>query len=459
MRAHAIACNAASDTDKTPALNSSSWGCPQTIGFNHEASGIAPAACVVATSRSSSNRTRGQTGVVTAALIVWSLVMLWLCWRYGIQHDYKHYVSQWQLLLGGANPWWTDNTYGPLHAVIGFLLPWSNLAPKFFMVGALLIANAALVLQLTRGRGMSSIQAIYLIAVPTNVLVVGVGVLYGLNDAFVAALLTVAVLLTHRGHLLAAGLVVGLASLTKYYPLLLLPFFALDERRLSLSAITSGIALFCVGFAASVAIWGQAPIDAILQDSNREPSLLSIIAALESLFGDDGVVRWLIRYNTFFVLLGVAVAFLFAWRARLNWLEGAVLGYLVMLTFYKVGHQQFYVPWLFMVASLPLVNKQSADRMAIIFLPAVLLLSLYHFGYDFASDKYDTVLGWVRSYGGFIAFPVGAASIGACVVDLWWRRRTSLTNRTPFHFSVLQSADVEHHYEHQFRDRRWPWEV
>src|SRR4029450_4269765 len=129
-------------------------------------------------------------------------------------------------------------------------------------------------------------------------------------------------------------------------------------------------------------------MEAILFGSGRDPKLLSILKALGTLFGDKGTVGWLIRYKTYFVVSGVAGAFLFAWRARLNWLEGAVLGYLVMLTLYKVGHQQFYVPWLFMVASLPLVNKQSADRMAIILLPAVLLLSLYHFGYAFGSDHY-----------------------------------------------------------------------
>ena len=383
---------------------------------------------------SSSNRMSWQTGVVTAqtgvvtALILWSLVMLWLCWWCDIQHDYRAYVGQWQLLLAGADPWSTDNTYGPLHTVIGFLLPWGPLAPKFFMVGALLMANAALVLELTRERGMSLIQTTYFLAVPTNVLVVGVSVVYGLNDAFVAALLMVAVLLRHRGHLVAAGVLVGLASLTKYYPLLLLPFFALDGRRLSWLLIASGAAVFCIGLVAALAIWGHGPINAILHNSNRGPKLLSIIAALRSLFGDERAVSWLIRYNTYFVVSGVAAAFLLAWRARISWLEGVIFGYMVMLIVYKVGHQQFYVPWLFMVASLPLVNKQSADRMAIIFLPSVLLLSLYHFGYDFASDYYHHVLGWVRSYGGFIAFPVSTASVAVYVVDLWKRRRMSLAN-------------------------------
>src|SRR5262249_54269588 len=108
------------------------------------------------------------------------------------------------------------------------------------------------------------------------------------------------------------------------------------------------------------------------------------------------------------------------WKARLNWLEGVVIGYLVMLTLYKVGHQWFYLPWLFMVASLPLVGKQSADRMAIILLPAVLLLSLHQFGYQFGSDSYNS-----ETASGFIAFFLSTVSIAVCAVDLWMHRHGS----------------------------------
>ncbi len=373
----------------------------------------------------SASNDRVTRGLSRAVLILWSLVMLWLCWRYGIQHDYRdRYLSQWQLLLDGADPWkFRYIAYGPFHVVIGFLLPWGNLAPKFFMVGALLMANAALVLELIRERGRNPIQAIYLLAVPTNILVVGVGATYGLNDTFVAALLVVAVLLRHRGHLGTAGLFIGLAALTTYYPLLLLPFFALDGRRLNWSVIESGIAVFCIGLAAAVAIWGQGPIEAILHESSREPKTLSILAAtLQSPFGDERIVRFLIQYNNYLVVSAVAATLMFAWWARVNWLEGAVLGYLVLLTTYKIGHQQYYLPWLFMIAGLPLVNRQSADRMAIILLPPILMLSLYHFGYEFGSDGYHDELSWVRSYGGFIAFPVGVASITACVINIWMHR-------------------------------------
>ena len=136
----------------------------------------------------------------------------------------------------------------------------------------------------------------------------------------------------------------------------------------------------------------------------------------------EGAVGWLIRYNSCLVVLGVMAALLFSWKVRLNWLEGVVIGYLVMLTLYKVGHPQFYLPWLFMVASLPLVGKQSADRMVIILLPGVLLLSLHQIIYQFGSDSYNLEL---ERYVGFIAFLVSTVSIAGCAVDLWLHRHGS----------------------------------
>ena len=77
-----------------------------------------------------------------------------------------------------------------------------------------------------------------------------------------------------------------------------------------------------------------------------------------------------------------------------------------------------------MVASLPLLGKRSADVMAIIFIPAILFLSLYQFGYQFGSaDNYNAHLGCVRNYGGFIAFPVSIASIVLYIVYLLKRRK------------------------------------
>src|SRR5262249_50732274 len=237
-----------------------------------------------------------QVSVVKSGLVVWSLMMLWLCWWSGTwQGDYAHYLRGWRLLLGGNDPWGQGNPYGPLHTAIGFLLPLGPLAPKFLMVGALLAANAVLVFELLHERSVRPIQIIYLLAIPTNVLVVGAGVFFCHNDAFVAALLVTAVVLRRQNRFLACGVFVGMAALTKYYPLLLLPLFALDEGKLRWSVVTGGVIIFFPGFIAALAIWGVGPLKAIYYGSIRGPSPLSAIQSLESLFGDVGCFALLIR--------------------------------------------------------------------------------------------------------------------------------------------------------------------
>src|SRR5262249_27909642 len=197
-----------------------------------------------------------HVSVAKSGLVVWSLMMLWLCWWSGIQHDYTGYLRQWRGLLEGNDPWGAGNAYGPLHTAIGFLLPLGPLAPKFLMVGALLAANAVLVFELLHERSVRPIQIIYLLAIPTNVLVVGAGIIFCHNDAFVAALLVTAALLRCRGRFLACGVFVGFAALTKYYPLLLLLLFALDEGKLRWSVVAGGVVIFFPGFIAALAIWG-----------------------------------------------------------------------------------------------------------------------------------------------------------------------------------------------------------
>jgi len=349
-----------------------------------------------------------QKSIVMALIILWSIMMVWICLETGVQHDYHAYIKQWQLLLEGSPPWSTDNAYGPIHTVIGYLMPFGQLIPKLFFVSLLLIGNFFLVHEILNERGVSKINLTYFIIIPANILIIGIGIIYGLNDTLVAALVVFAIIFRHRGHKIATGILLAVAALIKFYPLLLLPFFALDKKRLDLSIILSGTILTITGFLISLAVWGKGPIEAILFNSYRGTILLSILKSVSSLFGETGFVDFLIHYNTYFIIIGVIITFVFAWKNGITWLESATLGYLVVLTIYKVGHQQFYVPFLFLLASLPLIKNESADYMELVLLPIAIMLSLYQLGY-MITDRYANNWRWVRRYGGFIAFPVNLA--------------------------------------------------
>lgn len=357
------------------------------------------------------NLTRQRILIIYGVLAGWSLLMVWVCLKGGIQHDYKAYITQWQLLLNGDPPWSTNNAYGPLHTILGYLLPLGPLAPKFLIVGFMLISNILLVKELLKTRELDSIHLVYLLCVPANILVIGMGVIYGLNDGLVAALMVFAVLSKRKGFSFFTGLLIALAGLLKFYPILTLPFFGLNKGLLDWKIIFSGAITFLIGFLISIIIWGTGPITPILFNTGRDPTLLSILLALKTTFGDRGLITILINSNSYFVLVGVMITFIFAWKNKFSWLEGVVIAYLVMLTVYKVGNQQFYIPFLFLVACLPLLKTSSADWMAKVLMIVAVFLSIYHFGYQFGSDRYRMELGWVRYYGGFASFTINTAAL------------------------------------------------
>src|SRR5579864_62307 len=162
----------------------------------------------------------------------WSLAMIWFAVTSGPQHEYVLYLSQWNLVLSGADPWSTSNAYGPLHNLLAYLLPLGQLGPKLLIVGALIAANAMLVQEIVKSGGTTADYGIYLLAVPTNFLVIVIAFAYGLNDALVAAFAVFAILARFRDKLIVSGCLLGAAILLKYYPIFLVPLFALDHGRI-----------------------------------------------------------------------------------------------------------------------------------------------------------------------------------------------------------------------------------
>jgi len=361
-------------------------------------------------------RNRLNGGVLALAVAIWTLALLWLAVASGPQHDYCSYLEQWKLVLSGANPWATDNAYGPLHNALAPLTAFGPLGPKLVIAAAFLIANICLVRELYKSGGLRAVCGIYLLAIPANVLIVSVAIVYGINDALVAAFVIFALLARRSERLVLSGAMLGLAVLLKYYPAVLVPAFAFGLGRIGLRLIASAVIVTLIGCAVGFTIWGADVFTALAYGSSREPKLMSLLAALgayPNLIGGPDIVAALIKTNSLFVIAATALAVFAAWRLKVSWLESSVICVLVMFAAYKVGHQQFFVTWLALVAALPLLNTESSKRLAWICLPFVLFLSAYQWGYAYGSDNYRETLGNVRSAGGFVAFGLAAMTIAA----------------------------------------------
>jgi hypothetical protein len=223
---------------------------------------------------------------------------------------------------------------------------------------------------------------------------------------------------------MAAGVLLALAALLKFYPLALVPFFMLEGRTLRLRGGLAALAVFALGMAVACAIYGADALAPILFGAERGPKLLSILNALNAadLTGwAREAVSLLIGWNSVLVLATVGALFAVFWSRGTSWLEASVLGLLAMLLVYKTGHQQFYMSWVVLVAALPLLNTPNSDRLARLCLPMLVFIALFHLGYAM-TDRWQMVQP-VRDLVGYVAFPLGAVTI--------WLGLTTARSRRP----------------------------
>ena len=351
-------------------------------------------------------------------IIAWSTLALAVSVLRGARHDYVAYLRQWLLVAKGEDPWGEGNTYGPLHVALAYLAELGPLIPKLFMVVAFLATNFLLAAALLKSRPQTSSLVAYLIFVPLNFLVISIVISFGLNDALAAALVGLAVLARFRGRLVVAGVLLGLAVLLKFYPALLLPFFCLDGRKFNSKLFLTTSCTTFVGFVLSLAIWGNGFIASFDSGASRQPKLLSPLAALRShpeLGGDSSVVDFLVDFNSIFVLIGCAVLLAVAYKMELTWIEGAALAGLTYPLIYKVGHPQFYIASMFLLVGLLILGTPRARRLAYCFVPFVLFLSAFQFGYEVLTDGYSEIGGSVRRSVGFISFALGITTIAVAL--------------------------------------------
>ncbi len=329
----------------------------------------------------------------------------------GIRHDYIYYIEQWQLVLAELDPWSTNSAYGPLHNLFALLLVLHPLAPKLVTAAALLAANAALLFALERTRPARDWRLLYLLSFGANALPWISVFWFGNNDGFVAALLIAAVLARLRGATILAGVLIGLATLDKYYPALLIPLFALDERRLDTRLILGALLTIAIGMGIGFLLWGTAMLEAISFGVSRDAMMLSIfntIAVIGRANGFGEFADLLVRLNTPLLLLVWLGAIALVWRRRDHWLVASCWGLFAVLLAYKVGNQQFWVSWLALTACLPLLRRPDADLLAGLSLPYATFLSLFQLGFAFMQPEYFRGSHeWIKDYAGIPSFVLG----------------------------------------------------
>ena len=355
--------------------------------------------------------------------------LLYVCLVFGARHDYLAYLVHWKLILEGSNSWVTNatgvghNAYGPFHSIYAYFLFFGILGPKFFQLTIFLVANFFLLKELHKINFFLEKKNIlfYLLAVPGNFLTLNVTAILGLNDTLVASIVLFAVLFRLNEKNYLAGSLIGLAALIKYFPIFLLPFFSLNQsKKIEWRVIIAGTLTLILGLFISIFFWGDGFINSIIYGATRDPKTLSIFKALSQTFFTENLsglakILWInfLKYNFILVIFCSSVLFFITYFLKIHFLVSSILGLWTVFTFYKVGHSNFYLTWLMMVTCLPLIENKIMDakNLKSCCIAFFLFLSIYSWGFVFATDGYTGKSSVVRDIVGYISFYLSLGGI------------------------------------------------
>lgn len=213
--------------------------------------------------------------------------------------------------------------------------------------------------------------------------------------ALVAGFVLCAFRARHDGRLYELGIWIGLGMLLKFYPAVFLPFLLFGTGRSAWRALAAAAVTFGLGMLAAFAIWGPAILSPIVFAASRHAAWFSLPALASQLLGPivgDDLMQKILSLNVVLVALVGGATLWALHRARMNWVWASVLGPLVILLSYKLGHPQFYLPSLASIAAAAFLDPTPFRRLRWL-LPFLVLLWVFcwAFGHMHSMPIFDPV--------------------------------------------------------------------
>jgi len=357
-----------------------------------------------------------QSGSFNYALAVFSIVYFIsvLVVSYSIEpmHDYALYFRHWDLVLSGGDPWKkmeAANAYGPFYNLFAWLYAIDYQLPKLIFVSSWLAISIYAVNQFWSLSKSSGFQKwLYFIFWFFNPFFILSTVFYAFNDAFVALLMFLGLLLILQYQKKELGtIVITLGVLTKLYPLFLLPFISANKKQIIKYALLF-LFLLSVVYFLTYLIWGISFTNALGKANGRDPALFSIMRFVDgAYFPSDLLGDVIIGLTNLLVLLGVGYVFKCFKDNKIEQHTAFLAGFTMLLLFYKAGQQQFYLAYFAIFAVWTMLEfKKDVPNVKAFY--AVLLLGVWFAvmaGVVYPlTNKMDGEYLWVRDVIGLPTF-------------------------------------------------------
>tara|TARA_B100001063_G_scaffold222972_1_gene229815 strand:- start:1173 stop:2288 length:1116 start_codon:yes stop_codon:yes gene_type:complete len=322
----------------------------------------------------------------------------------GSRNDYALYEVTWKAILNNEEDV-RFNTYGPLHLFISFIYEINSLLPKIIFGVLFCILQFYLFFKILK-KSHNLLFYFYLF-LPCNFLIITNAYFYGINDTVVAFFLIISVTLFINKKYLTSGVFFSISAFTKLYPLLLLPIFALYKKinlKFLYSFIISTSLILLISF---YKFNSDLIFEPLKFGSLRAPNFISILASLKYDFPDSTVVLFLIKYNSILVISLSLITLIYCLMKKKCLLTSIMLIFLVVLTTYKVGHTQFYIPLCVIFSILLNYNSLYIKHVKTV-LPLVFLLSVTSVAYPLTGGfdimKQENIFWSIRENIGYLYF-------------------------------------------------------
>ena len=297
---------------------------------------------------------------ITLFVFLITLLLLFIASKNGI-HDYSAYLQQWNIVNQGLDPWiGTSNAYLPIHNLFAPLAEINSSVPKilFFCIFIIpMYLSSVRKLNFKQELDKISKYKIFLIFA-FNPFCVVLTSLYGLNDVLVAGLIVFSLYLAmsekNKLKSFISGFSLAMATMVKIYPIFITPLFVVRRRKIDIIFFTSYLLSIMVIVITSLLIWGKSTFIPILFSVERGSKHLSFYNFSRKIVGLN-----IDQYSVYLMGLVVLLALFFIYKKKIDLLPALLLTLALAFSFYKVGHQQFF---LIFFAISPITIRYIYDR-------------------------------------------------------------------------------------------------
>lgn len=346
---------------------------------------------------------------------------LFLHVRSGLHMDYAGYVANWSDILSGEDPWrrtrsWPNN-FGPFFNAFALLAAINPFWPKVLFIfvwfgGWLFLLGRFLDRAELSVRAALLLSALFVLG-PFFWVLIGS---YPHFDIIPAAIALIAVHLTMSSRPLAAGAVLGLGVLAKFYPVVVLPFLMLRGRSLDWRPAIGCLVVVGIGFAAAYLLWGESTFEPIVGAIQRGSKQLSIFRFLEGRVFEMLVgTPWnLHAWAAPLMFVAGLSLFLYCYRTKMDIEIGVALAPVVTYLLYPRGHFTYFAICFLLIGYWYAMDRRRVFRSVALRWAVALYLgwvSVFALGYLIFSRMDSGPTLWMRDLAGFPAFIFGLALV------------------------------------------------